>query len=271
MNCSKCGKPLAPGTKFCTNCGTKVEFAGSHCPKCGSETEAGAKFCVKCGTPLAGGQPAYQPAPGAAPQGQAPYPPRYVSPAAANPAGVVAKLRSYLMASGVISLVATILNILFFIIFTISGIILIVTLSEAAGYYRGYLDGILALMTFVVVGIIILLLLASIMNLIYTIRTFKFRGEIRYRPVGILSRFASAGKTIGLLILNLLVMGFAIFELSALNSSGLSRVSGGAVVLCVFILISGILGVAAMIVNLVARSYVHGHAQSFLDIERSSF
>ena len=51
--CPNCGQPLAPGAKFCGNCGTKVEKpAAKFCPECGAKIEGGAKFCPECGHKL---------------------------------------------------------------------------------------------------------------------------------------------------------------------------------------------------------------------------
>lgn len=52
--CTKCGKPLPSGAKFCLECGTKIEHAGDDkitCPKCNHTTPKG-KFCMNCGEPL---------------------------------------------------------------------------------------------------------------------------------------------------------------------------------------------------------------------------
>ncbi len=46
--CSKCGKELAEGAKFCGECGTKVALS-MKCPKCGSELTPEMKFCGECG------------------------------------------------------------------------------------------------------------------------------------------------------------------------------------------------------------------------------
>lgn len=60
-SCSKCGSPLAPGKKFCGNCGTpsgshvteeKVSPGLATCPKCGSPLTPGKKFCGSCGAPV---------------------------------------------------------------------------------------------------------------------------------------------------------------------------------------------------------------------------
>ncbi len=48
LKCTNCGMPLAAGTKFCPECGTKVVLA---CPKCGTPVN-GAKFCPECGEKL---------------------------------------------------------------------------------------------------------------------------------------------------------------------------------------------------------------------------
>ncbi|MEP7037294.1 MAG: SPFH domain-containing protein [Acidobacteriota bacterium] len=47
--CPSCGKPNAAGTKFCGDCGAKMETAKVPCVKCGAELREGAKFCSECG------------------------------------------------------------------------------------------------------------------------------------------------------------------------------------------------------------------------------
>ena len=47
--CSDCGAPNAKSVKFCTKCGTRLQFA---CPSCGQLVRVGSKFCTKCGTKL---------------------------------------------------------------------------------------------------------------------------------------------------------------------------------------------------------------------------
>ncbi len=48
--CPTCGKPNAAGTKFCGDCGGKMEVAKVPCVKCGAELREGAKFCSECGS-----------------------------------------------------------------------------------------------------------------------------------------------------------------------------------------------------------------------------
>jgi membrane protease subunit (stomatin/prohibitin family) len=48
--CPTCGKPNASGTKFCGECGGKMEVAKVPCVKCGAELREGAKFCSECGS-----------------------------------------------------------------------------------------------------------------------------------------------------------------------------------------------------------------------------
>ncbi len=45
--CVKCGTPLPAGTKFCNECGTKQEK--QTCPNCQAELNPGVKFCAECG------------------------------------------------------------------------------------------------------------------------------------------------------------------------------------------------------------------------------
>ncbi len=47
--CPKCGKPAGEG-KFCNNCGASLELL--KCPKCGAENALGTRFCGECGTRL---------------------------------------------------------------------------------------------------------------------------------------------------------------------------------------------------------------------------
>ncbi len=48
--CPSCKTPNKKGTKFCTNCGTKLI---QQCPSCGADIQGNPKFCPECGTPLA--------------------------------------------------------------------------------------------------------------------------------------------------------------------------------------------------------------------------
>ncbi|MCL2497899.1 MAG: zinc ribbon domain-containing protein [Symbiobacteriaceae bacterium] len=48
--CPSCGKPNPVGTKFCAECGTKMELPETQaCPSCGVQVAVGAKFCGECG------------------------------------------------------------------------------------------------------------------------------------------------------------------------------------------------------------------------------
>ena len=49
--CPGCGAAVAPGAKFCSSCGTKIQTA-TFCPNCGAEANPGAAFCSQCGTKL---------------------------------------------------------------------------------------------------------------------------------------------------------------------------------------------------------------------------
>lgn len=48
--CPSCGKANAAGTKFCGDCGGKMEVSMVPCVKCGASLREGAKFCNECGT-----------------------------------------------------------------------------------------------------------------------------------------------------------------------------------------------------------------------------
>jgi membrane protease subunit (stomatin/prohibitin family) len=47
--CPACGKPNAAGTKFCAECGAKMQVSKIACVKCGHQLPEGAKFCNECG------------------------------------------------------------------------------------------------------------------------------------------------------------------------------------------------------------------------------
>ena len=49
--CPNCGAEMAPGVKFCSECGTNMTVPLiPKCKNCGAELTAGAKFCGECGT-----------------------------------------------------------------------------------------------------------------------------------------------------------------------------------------------------------------------------
>lgn len=48
--CPGCGKQNPAGTKFCGDCGGKMEVAMVPCVKCGATLREGAKFCNECGS-----------------------------------------------------------------------------------------------------------------------------------------------------------------------------------------------------------------------------
>ena len=47
--CTSCNKANAPGTKFCQECGTKLEASDKRICACGAEVAEGMKFCGECG------------------------------------------------------------------------------------------------------------------------------------------------------------------------------------------------------------------------------
>ena len=52
--CPSCGFANSHGTKFCQECGTKIESytAVKVCPSCGAELSDNVKFCSNCGTKI---------------------------------------------------------------------------------------------------------------------------------------------------------------------------------------------------------------------------
>ena len=56
--CAACGKVNSPGTKFCCECGGKLEAPAAPqtktCPECGAAVAGGLRFCGECGARLEG-------------------------------------------------------------------------------------------------------------------------------------------------------------------------------------------------------------------------
>jgi membrane protease subunit (stomatin/prohibitin family) len=50
--CPKCGASVKKGSKFCAECGQKMNV-GKTCAKCGATLDVNAKFCHECGEPCA--------------------------------------------------------------------------------------------------------------------------------------------------------------------------------------------------------------------------
>lgn len=49
--CPKCQTPNPANSKFCANCGNKLEIVKIKCYKCGADINEDAKFCAECGAP----------------------------------------------------------------------------------------------------------------------------------------------------------------------------------------------------------------------------
>lgn len=85
MKCADCGAENAEGSKFCGQCGARLE---QKCPNCGETVPPSNKFCPSCGTRLTAPSTAAEPA--AAPPSVAPAqttrPVQPVAPAAPPPA-----------------------------------------------------------------------------------------------------------------------------------------------------------------------------------------
>ena len=52
FNCPSCGALLQIGTKFCNECGQRLQPVQKICPNCNASLPAGSKFCSECGTTL---------------------------------------------------------------------------------------------------------------------------------------------------------------------------------------------------------------------------
>ncbi len=53
MICANCGNTVADGSKFCPNCGQKIDTK-RFCSNCGAEMPPNARFCSECGTAVSG-------------------------------------------------------------------------------------------------------------------------------------------------------------------------------------------------------------------------
>ena len=58
MKCNFCNTEVSEGTKFCPNCGNKIEVPQSlKCPQCNTEVTEGVNFCPNCGSQIGITQP----------------------------------------------------------------------------------------------------------------------------------------------------------------------------------------------------------------------
>src|SRR5262249_19239226 len=84
MECPQCRHANPPGTKFCGECGTRLQ---SLCPACQAANPPTNKFCNECGQPLTGAAPA--PAKATAPIAP---PDRFASPETYTPKHLAEKI-----------------------------------------------------------------------------------------------------------------------------------------------------------------------------------
>ena len=87
MECPQCRHANPSGTKFCGECGTRLQ---ALCPACKAVNPPGNKFCGECGQPLGSGAPA----PAAAPAAASEPPPPPAPVAAEIPAAPPARFAS---------------------------------------------------------------------------------------------------------------------------------------------------------------------------------
>jgi class 3 adenylate cyclase/tetratricopeptide (TPR) repeat protein len=86
MQCPQCQHANPPGTKFCGECGTRLQ---SLCPACQTPNPPTNKFCSECGQRLTGATPAPAPAAEAPP---AAAPTRFASPETYTPRHLAEKI-----------------------------------------------------------------------------------------------------------------------------------------------------------------------------------
>ena len=96
MECPQCRHANPSGTKFCGECGARLQ---TLCPACKAVNPPGNKFCGECGQPLGSGAPAPTAAPAAASEpppppavASAPAPARYASPESYTPKHLAEKI-----------------------------------------------------------------------------------------------------------------------------------------------------------------------------------
>src|SRR5262249_39321054 len=96
MECPQCRHVNPPGTKFCGECGARLQ---SLCPACQSPNPPTNKFCSECGQRLAGAAAA--PAAASVPASAAPAPAavatpgRFASPEAYTPRHLAEKILTF--------------------------------------------------------------------------------------------------------------------------------------------------------------------------------
>src|SRR6185369_4165886 len=87
MECPQCRHATPPGTKFCGECGARLQ---SLCPACQAPNPPTNKFCGECGQPLSGA--AAPSAPAATAAAPAATPARFASPEAYTPRHLAEKI-----------------------------------------------------------------------------------------------------------------------------------------------------------------------------------
>jgi class 3 adenylate cyclase/tetratricopeptide (TPR) repeat protein len=85
MDCPQCRHANPSGTKFCGECGARLQ---SLCPACKTANAPANKFCSECGQPLTSAAPSPAPAATAAPEAAS----RFASPEAYTPKHLAAKI-----------------------------------------------------------------------------------------------------------------------------------------------------------------------------------
>lgn len=55
INCVNCNSKIPASSKFCPECGEKIEIkqaTSKFCSECGTKSDGKAKFCLNCGNKL---------------------------------------------------------------------------------------------------------------------------------------------------------------------------------------------------------------------------
>ena len=287
MICPKCGHEVADDAKFCNKCGASMAEVPAAdglptCQKCGYHFEAPAKFCIKCGAPVesAPAEPAKTAAPPKAAAGSAPKQPqpKPYSYGGAQPNGMITSILGKLLPADILLAIAAVMDVTFLIICIITGIISFVRLGQLMGSY-GAPGGFIAtsIIKYIMIIVVWALLAASAaIDAFLTIDVFKFSQRVKRTPTGVVSFFKKGSGFFAIAVFAngaLIIAALIDLIINAIISGytwGLAGIHGGSIALCVFMMISGGIGLAGAILLYKMRNYVSANANSIAQMERSA-
>ena len=287
MNCPKCGHDVADDAKFCNKCGASLADVPAAdglptCKKCGYHFEAPAKFCIKCGAPVESepAEPAASADPpkaaGAAPK-QTQQPWQQQVHYGTQPSGLISTILGRMLPGDVMLAIATIMDVTFFIICLITGIITFVNLGSLMHYYHagGFITTSIIKFILIIIVWFLLAVCASI-NAYLAVDVFKFSQRVKRAPTGVVSYFKkSSGRYAIAVFANGALFIFALFDLiiNAIISGqtfGQIGIHGGSITLCVFMMIAAAIGFVGAVLLYKTRNYVQANANAVAQMERNA-